>query len=584
MEKDTDDKLYQVRHSLAHILAMAVLEHDKDAKFAIGPVIDTGFYYDFELTKPITQEDLPKLEERMKEIIKQNLKFTGENIKPLKAIDLFDNQPYKKELINDFTNDGKALTIFKSGDFIDLCSGGHVDNTKEIKPNTFALTKIAGAYWKGNEKNKMLTRIYGVAFLEKGELDAHLNRIEEAKERDHRKLGKELDLFTFSPLVGSGLPLFTPRGTIIRDELQNTLASISKKYGMLPVTIPHIAKEELYEISGHAQKFGNELMKVTSHYGKFVMKPVNCPHHTQIYASRPHSYRNLPIRYMETTMQYRDEKPGEIAGLTRVRAITVDDGHIFCTQEQIKNEAKNIVEIIKEFYTNLGLYKNHWVSLSVRDTKNKERYIGEESDWMTAEKELQELSDELNLSAKRCEGEAALYGPKLDFIFKDSLDREWQLATIQIDFAMPKRFGLTYTGKDGKDKTPIMIHRAVLGSYERFMAILIEHFSGAFPLWLSPVQVAILPIAQTHNEYAKNIVQKLEEKNLRIELHDENETLGKKIREVKQQKIPYFLVIGDKEVSDKKVTLETRGGENKQIITINELIEKLKDEINSRSL
>lgn len=582
MEKNPNDKLYQVRHSLAHILAIAVLEHDKSAKLAIGPVIDTGFYYDFELSKSIGADDLPKLEERMRELIKEGLSFEGTEVKPLDAKELFGNQPYKQELINDFTDEGKTLTIFKTGEFTDLCAGGHVENTKEINPNAFTLTKIAGAYWKGDEKNQMLTRIYGAAFIEKEELDAYIEQQRQAKERDHRKLGKELDLFTFSDLVGSGLPLFTPKGTILRNELQNAVVSISKKYGMMPVTIPHIAKEALYEKSGHAQKFGDELIKVKSHYDEFVMKPVNCPHHTQIYASRPRSYRDLPLRFMETTMQYRDEKPGEIGGLTRVRAITVDDGHIFCTPDQIKQEAKNIAEIIREFYTALGMYGNHWVSLSVRDPKNLDAYIGEENDWQKAEQMLQELSDELKLDAKRNEGEAALYGPKLDFMFKDSLGREWQLATIQIDFAMPKRFDLVYTDSDGKEKTPVMIHRAILGSYERFLAILIEHFAGAFPLWLAPVQIAVLPISDAHKDYAEEIVNLLQENDIRVELHDENETLGKKIRDVKQQKIPYFLVLGDKEKEDSTVTVETRTGAEKQVLTPEELVEKLKTEIRER--
>ena len=579
-----DDKLYNIRHSLAHLLAMAVLEHDPKVKFAIGPVIDIGFYYDFELSKPIEEKNLERLEKRMREFISQNLSFSGEEVKPLSARELFENQIYKLDLIDEFVKEGKKLTIFKTGNFTDLCAGGHVQNTNEINALAFKLTKLAGAYWRGSEKNKMLTRIYGAAFLTKEDLDEYTKQQEEGAKRDHRKLGKELDLFTFSELVGSGLPLFTPRGTIIRSELQNALLFISKKYGMQPVTIPHIAKEKLYETSGHATKFGNELIKVKSHYDDFVMKPVNCPHHTQIYASRGRSYRDLPIRYMETTMQYRDEKPGEIGGLTRVRSITVDDGHIFCTPDQIKNEAKNIAQIIKEFYTGLGLYGNHWVSLSVRDSTHPEKYIGEEEDWNKAEKMLGEISEELSLSAKKIEGEAAIYGPKLDYIFKDSLGREWQLATIQIDFAMPKRFHLTYVDKDGKEKTPVMIHRAILGSYERFMAILIEHFAGAFPLWLSPIHISILPIGEKHILYAKDILLKLLDAGFRAELRDENDTLGKKIRSIKNEKVPYFAVIGDQEEKDKTITLETREGAEKQVLPIEKILEKLSAEIRERKI
>jgi threonyl-tRNA synthetase len=579
-----EDKLYSIRHSLAHLLAMAILEHDPKARPAIGPVIDTGFYYDFDLSKPIEEKDLEKLGKRMREFISQNLSFSGEEIKPLAAKEFFEQAPYKLELIDEFVKEGKKLTIFKTGNFTDLCAGGHVESTKEINPQAFKLTKITGAYWRGSEKNKMLTRIYGVAFSTEEELKEYIHKQEEGAKRDHRKLGKELDLFTFSDLVGSGLPLFTPRGTLIRNELQNALLSISKKYGMQPVTIPHIAKEKLYEISGHAIKFGDELIKVKSHYDDFVMKPVNCPHHTQIYASRQRSYRDLPLRYMETTMQYRDEKPGEIGGLTRVRAITVDDGHIFCTPDQIKNEAKNIAEIIREFYTGLGLYGSHWVSLSVRDSKHPEKYIGEDADWNKAEKMLAEISDELSLSAKRIEGEAAIYGPKLDFIFKDSLGREWQLATIQIDFSMPKRFSLTYVDTDGKEKTPVMIHRAILGSYERFMAILIEHFAGAFPLWLSPVHISILPIGEKHVSYGKEIFEKLAASGIRAELRDENDTLGKKISTVKREKVPYFAVIGDQEVGGKTITLESRNGASKEVVTIEKLTEKLNTEIRDRKI
>ncbi len=577
-----ENKLYQIRHSLAHILAMAVLERDPKVKLAIGPAIDTGFYYDFELTKPIGEEDLQALEKRMRELLKENLEFVGEENDPLSTKEIFEGQPYKQELITDFTNEGQKLTIFKTGDFTDLCAGGHVTSTKEIDPDAFTLTKVAGAYWRGDEKNKMLTRIYGAAFETKKNLEEYLNQLEEAKKRDHRKLGRELDLFTFSELVGSGLPLFTPKGTIIRNALQNALIEISKKYGMQQVQIPHIAKKALYETSGHAAKFGDELIQVKSHYDDFVMKPVNCPHHTQIYASKPRSYRDLPVRYMESTAQYRDEKPGEIGGLTRVRAITVDDGHIFCMPDQILDEGRNIAKIIEEFYSGLGLFGEHWVSLSVRDPEKHDAYIGDDNDWEKAESMLEQLSSELNLDAKRIEGEAAIYGPKLDYVFKDSLGRQWQLATIQIDFAMPKRFGLVYTDSDGKEKTPVMIHRAILGSYERFMAILIEHFAGAFPLWLSPVHIAVLPIAQAHNEYAHEITEKLTAAGIRAETHDENETLGRKIRGVREQKVPYFVVLGDTEVKDKTVTLEKRDGQEKEVLSIDSLIEKLSDEIRQR--
>jgi threonyl-tRNA synthetase len=573
----SDSKLENIRHSLAHLLAMAILEEDKDAKLAIGPTIENGFYYDFELSQAIGIEDLPKLEKKIKHYIKQNLEF-----KHLENADI-KNQPYKDELIDELAKKGEKLSFFQSGDFIDLCEGGHVKSTNEIDAKAFKLTKIAGAYWKGDEKNKMLTRIYGVAFENKKELDEYLKMQEEAEKRDHRKLGKEMGLFTFSPLVGTGLPLFMPKGVVIRTELYNELLKISKKYDVQQVEVPHIAKKRLYDVSGHSEKFGEELLKVVGHYDEFVMKPVNCPHTTQIYAAEPRSYRDLPLRYVESTMMYRDEKPGELGGLTRVRAITVDDGHIFCTTDQIKNEVKNIASIIEEFYSGLGMYGEHSVALSVRDPNNFDKYIGEEKDWDKAEKMLKELSDDLNLKAKRVEGEAALYGPKLDYVFKDSLGREWQLATIQIDFSMPKRFELTYKNKDGKDETPAMIHRAILGSYERFMAILIEHFAGAFPLWLSPVQVKVLPIGEVHQKFGGEVFEKLKENDIRTEFDDSNETLGKKIRQGKMEKVPYMLVIGDKEVEERKVTIENRDKGNQGTLEIDELIVKLKNEITKKS-
>lgn len=549
--------LEAMRHSLSHVLAMAVLDMFPEAKLGIGPAIENGFYYDFELPRTLIPEDLPILEAKMRDIIAQDLKFEGEKAAPKEAVDALKKakQPYKVELAEEFAAEKKPITFYRTGAFVDLCRGGHVPSTKDI--GAFKLTSIAGAYWRGDEKQPMLQRIYGIAFSTEKELRQHFARVEEAKKRDHRKLGQELDLFTFSELVGAGLPLFTPKGTVLRTELQNSLLEISQKYDMQPVTIPHIAKIDLYEKSGHADKFSDELLKVQSRYGEFVMKPVNCPHHTQIYASKSRSYRDLPLRYMESTMQYRDEKPGEIGGLTRVRAITVDDGHIFCRVDQIKEEATRIAKIIEEFYTNLGMFGNHWVSLSVRDPKTPGAYIGDDKDWKTAEKMLEEVSDELKLGAKRMEGEAALYGPKLDYMFKDALGNERQLATIQLDFAMPPRFGLTYADSDGNEKAPVIIHRAILGSYERFMAILIEHFAGAFPLWLSPVQVKVLPIADRHNPYAEDVAAQLRNAGLRTETDDRAESVGKKIREAETQKTPYMLVLGDKEVESASVAVRS---------------------------
>lgn len=569
------EKLEKIRHSLAHLLAASVKELYPDAKPTIGPAIDNGFYYDFDDLE-VGEDDLSKIEKMMKKLLPKWKDFEGEEKTVKEAKEYFKDNPYKLELIDELEKEGQKITFYTSGDFIDLCRGGHVDNpSQDIDPKSFKLSHIAGAYWRGDENNKMLTRIYGLAFSSEKELKDCLQKMEEAKERDHRKIGKEMDLFSFSELVGSGLPLWSPRGTVLRNMLQDRLFEISKKYGMLPVTIPHIAKKKLYEISGHAEKFGDELIEVKSHYDDFVMKPVNCPHHTQIFASKQRSYRDMPFRLMESTMQYRDEKPGEIGGLTRVRSITVDDGHIFCTPDQIKREAKNIAKIIEEFYTSLGMFGDHWVSLSVRDPNTPDAYIGDPKDWEKAESMLQDVSDELKLDAKRVEGEAAIYGPKLDYMFKDSLGREWQLGTIQIDFAMPKRFELEYIDKDGHKKTPVMIHRAILGSYERFLAIIIEHFAGAFPFWLSPVQVKILPIGEDHHQYATEIYEKLKSEDIRVEIDKGGDTLGKKIRDWKIEKIPYALVIGDEEVKLDKITVESRDGGKIGQLDLDEFIEKV---------
>lgn len=583
MFKNQEEKLHNIRHSAAHVLASALKNLYGEVKFGVGPVIENGFYYDVDMEHRVTPEDLPKIEKEMRKIINTDHEFVRSTLSTDDAKKKFEEmgQNYKVELIEDLAQEReKEVSLYETGDFVDLCRGEHVESSKEIPADAFKLTKIAGAYWRGDEKNQMLQRIYGVAFENKDGLKKYLHMQEEAEKRDHRKLGKDLDLFSFSEMVGAGLPLWSPKGTVLRDSLKNKLFEISRKYNMLPVTIPHIGKRKLYETSGHAQKFGDELIVVKSHYDEFCLKPVNCPHHTQIYASRPRSYRDLPLRYMESTMQYRDEKPGEIGGLTRVRAITVDDGHIFCRVDQIKDEAKNIAHIIEEFYTSLGLFGKHWVSLSVRDPNTPDAYIGEPTDWDSAETMLQEISDDLNLQAKRVEGEAALYGPKLDYMFQDSLGREWQLATIQIDFAMPKRFRLTYKDTTGKDETPIMIHRAILGSYERFLAILIEHYGGAFPTWLAPVQVVVIPISEKITRYAKDVVEKLKSNDIRVELHAEDESLGKRIRSAEKQKIPYIAVVGEKEATADTLALRVRDIKEQKTLSIEDFLTLMRSELN----
>ncbi|EKE19740.1 MAG: hypothetical protein ACD_8C00115G0001 [uncultured bacterium] len=581
--KQEQNNLELLRHSTAHILAAAVLEMFPEAKFGIGPAIENGFYYDFELPRTLIPEDLPLLEEKMKEIIKANHTFEKAEVSVDEAMSKFKelNQTLKQELIDDLHKTGnETVTIYKSGNFIDLCSGPHIESAGKIDQRAFALTKISGAYWKGDAQNQQLQRIYGVVFENKDGLKNYFNLVEEAAKRDHRKLGKELDLFCFSDLIGPGLPLFTPKGTIIKDELQKHIEKVCRTYGFQKVSTPHLAKIDLYEKSGHAQKFGEELFQVTSHYKQnYVMKPVQCPHQTQIFASLPRSYKDLPIRYMESEKQYRDEKPGEIGGLQRVIAITVEDGHSFCTVDQVKQEVKNMVEIIQNFYTSLGMWDNHSVSLSVRDYAHPEKYIGEPSDWDLCEKMLQDISDEMGLKAVKHEGEAALYGPKLDFMFHDSLGKEIQIPTVQLDFATPKRFDLEYTNNEGNKVSPVMVHRAILGSYERFMMLLIEHFAGAFPLWLSPVQVSVLPISEKFIDWAKEVEAKLLENDIRVEMHDEAESLGKRISLQEKQKTPYILIIGEKEANEKTVTVRVRGIKEQSAINLDEFTEKMLKEI-----
>ena len=563
-----------IRHSLAHLLAMSVLEIDPKAKLGTGPATETGFFYDFALSeeKTLSENDFKSLEKIMRKHINRKFDFTREEISADEAREHFKNQPYKLELIEGIIARGETISAYKTANFIDLCEGPHVRNTGEIPADAFALTRIAGAYWKSDESQDQLTRITGIAFENKAALEKYEWQQEEAKKRDHRKLGRELKLFTLSDLVGPGLPLLQPNGMIIRQEIENYLWSLHKTKGYSRVWTPHIAKEILYKTSGHAEKFGDELFRVHGKEEKFFLKPMNCPHHMQIFADNDWSYRDMPIRYFEPATVYRDEKSGQLAGLTRVRSITQDDGHLFCRTSQIGEEVSVITSIIKEFYTTFGMIDGYWVRLSVRGKDGK--YLGSNDIWTAAENALEMSAKENALPYTRIEGEAAFYGPKLDFMFKDALDREWQLATIQCDFNLPERFDLSFVNEKGEKERPVVIHRAISGSLERFIGIMIEHCAGAFPLWISPVQVAILPIGEAHRVYAEELANTLRNENFRVEIRAD-ESLGKRIRETKLKKTPYIFVVGDKEVETQTISVESRDTGKLGSLPINETLDRL---------
>ncbi len=571
------------RHSASHILSAAVLQMFPEAKLGTGPSTETGFYYDFLLPRPLIPEDLPILEGKMREIFHKQIPFERVE-EPVEEAKIFlekIGQDFKVELIEKFQKaDPKLVSVsfYKNDDiFVDLCEGPHVAHTGQI--GAFRLTHFSSAYWQGDAHRESMTRIYGLCFANEKDLQKHLTFLEEAKARDHRKLGIELDLFCFSEKIGGGLPLFTPRGTFLRNKIADTISEIQERYGFEKVSIPHITKKDLYETSGHWAKFKDDLFHV---HGKsdteFVMKPMNCPHHTQIFASKMRSYRDLPVRYAEVTTCYRDELPGELLGLSRVRALTQDDGHIFCRVSQIEAEARNIVAVIREFYTKLGMFgeNDFWVSLSVRDPKTPEKYLGNPKNWDSAEEFLEKIALEEKLNFKKVEGEAAFYGPKLDFQFRDAIGREWQLATIQIDFVQPENFKLEFVNESGEKERPVMIHRAVAGSLERFLSVIIEHFAGIFPAWLAPTQFVILPVNSAHDDYAAEVLADLKKIGGRGEIFDASESLGKRIRDGQTQKIPFLLVVGDAEVADKKITVRRHGEKEQVIMGLGEFGEMLK--------
>lgn len=580
----THQELEHIRHSLAHLLAAAVLRIWPDTKNTIGPAVDNGFYYDFEFSNPINDKDLAKIEKKMRETLKDWKAFEAKEVTADEAREYFKNNPYKLELIDEIANKGEKITLYTSGRYTDLCRGGHVEDAQTINPESFKLDRVAGAYWRGDEKNKMLTRIYGLAFETKAELDAYVLQKEEALKRDHKKLGKELGLFVFSDLVGAGLPLWTPKGTMIRELLNDFVWEMRKAKGYEKVTIPHITKKDLYETSGHWAKFSEELFKITTREGHlFAMKPMNCPHHTQIFDSTQRSYRNMPQRYAETTMVYRDEQSGELAGLSRVRSITQDDAHVFCRKSQIEEEVFAVWDIIDTFYKIFGFTLQ--VRLSTHDPAHMEKYLGTPEIWAAAESQLTALIKKRGITEYiDGKGEAAMYGPKIDFISHDSIGRVLQVATIQLDFNLPQRFNLYCINEKGEKEQIVMIHCAIMGSIERFMATLIEHLAGNFPVWLSPTQVSIIPVRESNNAVAKEIHTKLLSLGIRAEFDESDTGMGKKVRAAKDMKIPYFIIIGDKDMEANKVTLESRDKGPLGQFPAEEVIAKIQKEIKEKSL
>ena len=571
---------YAFWHSSAHLMAEALESIYPGIKFGIGPPIENGFYYDVDLgDRALAPEELPAIEEKMLELGRKKSEFTRRNVPKAEAIAYFREKgdEYKLELLQDLV-DGE-ITFYSQGNFVDLCRGPHIPNTEKIK--AVKLTNIAGAYWRGDEKRKMLTRIYGITFPQQKELKEYLELLEEAKKRDHRKLGSELELFAFSERVGAGLPLWLPKGTVLRNRLQAYLRTEQAKRGYQEVMTPHIGKKELYVTSGHYEKYGTDSFQPihTPKEGEeFLLKPMNCPHHCEIYGHKPRSYRELPVRLAEFGTVYRYEQSGELHGLSRVRGFTQDDAHIFCTPEQVKEEFLNVLELTKLVIAKAG-FDNFTAQISLRDLSKPEKYIGNPENWEKAEKAIIDAAAEAKLDAKQVAGEAAFYGPKLDFMIKDAIGRSWQLGTIQVDYNLPERFQLEYIGADNQPHRPVMIHRAPFGSMERFISILIEHTTGKLPLWLAPEQFAILPIGEGHVEYCKNALVQLEKEGLSGYVDDRNETIGRKIRDTELKKVPYMLIAGDKEMAEGTVAVRKQGHGDQGAISLINFAEQLRQEI-----
>ena len=589
-EKYEESQLYRIRHSAAHIMAEAVLEMFPEGKVSIGPPVENGFYYDFDLPRNLTPEDLQQIEKRMRQIIQGKYEFKKTVVSAEQAKKIFENQPYKLELIEGLEKGGldeygnplkeqPEISIYQQDTFVDLCRGPHVQNTKEIKPDAFKLMNIAGAYWRGDEKNKMLQRIYGTAWEKADDLKQYLWKLEEAKKRDHRKLGKELDLFSISEEVGAGLILWHPKGAMIRVLVEDFSRNAHLENGYEWVFSPHIGRAQLWHTSGHLDFYKESMYSPMDIEGEdYYAKPMNCPFHIEIFKSHLRSYRDLPRRYAEYGTVYRYERSGVLHGLTRVRGFTQDDAHIFCRPDQVEEEINRALEFSLYVLRSMGL-QDFKAYLSTRP----EKYVGDPVNWEKATEALRRAIEAHNLSYEVDEGGGAFYGPKIDLKVMDALDREWQLSTIQFDFNLPERFGLEYIGEDGKPHQPYMVHRALLGSMERFFGVLIEHFSGAFPLWLSPVQAIVIPIADRHLEYAREIVKKLHAEGIRVELDERSERMNAKIRDAQKQKIPYMLIIGDNEMDAGQVSLRARDGSQQNNILLSDFLVRAKDLIAKRA-
>lgn len=566
-------------HSSAHLLAEALEALYPGVKFGIGPAIENGFYYDVDLgDRTFGETDLAAIESKMKELAKKDNVYVRKEVSKAEALDYFKQKadPYKVELINDL-QDG-TITFYQQGNFVDLCRGPHLPHTGFIK--AVKLLNVAGAYWRGNEKNKMLTRIYGITFPKQKELEEYLHLLEEAKKRDHRKLGKELELFAFSEKVGMGLPLWLPKGTIMRERLEQFMRKAQVRAGYDPVVTPHIGGKSLYVTSGHYEKYGKDSFQPihTPDEGEeFLLKPMNCPHHCEIYKVKPRSYRDLPIRLAEFGTVYRYEQSGELHGLTRVRGFTQDDAHIFCRPDQVKTEFIKVIDLVLHVFASLG-FEHFTAQVSLRDPGNREKYIGEDHLWERAEREIQEAADERGLKTVAVKGEAAFYGPKLDFMVRDALGRSWQLGTIQVDYNLPERFELEYVGSDNQKHRPVMIHRAPFGSLERFVAVLIEHCAGNFPLWLAPDQIAVLPISERFNEYATKVYQKLKAEDIRGLLDDRDEKIGRKIRDAETRKIPFMLIVGEREAAEEQVSVRKHGHGDQGTVSLQDFARTFKEE------